>query len=147
VNAFDDQTNDKLFGKCNNPFGHGHNYEIEVGVEGAIDPQTGCAVDLNRLDELVRRLVVNRYDHRNLNVELPEFADDVPTTENLGRAIERGLSENWEAAFPAGQPRLKRIRIFETERNIFEVAPQPDEQTEKRSEDACAARSRRKHCA
>ncbi len=123
VDAFDERTNAELFGKCNNPFGHGHNYEIEVSAEGAIDEQTGRAVDLNQLDELVHRAVVSRYDHRNLNVELPEFAKEVPTTENLGRVIESRLSEQWASAFSAGEARLKRVRIYETARNIFEVTP------------------------
>ncbi len=113
--------NQELFGKCNNPFGHGHNYEIEVSVEGDIDPQTGRAVDLGTLDDLVNRSVVARYDHRYLNEELPEFAALVPTTENLGNEIQKALDGAWRSAFPSGTPRLRRIRIFETERNIIEV--------------------------
>jgi 6-pyruvoyltetrahydropterin/6-carboxytetrahydropterin synthase len=122
VDQFDEATNDELFGKCNNPFGHGHNYEFEVGVEGEIDPRTGFAADLRVLDELVQRTVVARYDHRYLNEELPEFEHDVPTTENLGLAIRRRLETVWPSAFPEGNPKLLLIRIYETERNIFEVA-------------------------
>jgi 6-pyruvoyltetrahydropterin/6-carboxytetrahydropterin synthase len=123
VAEFDEARNDELFGKCNNPFGHGHNYEVEVSVEGAIDPNTGRAVNLFALDELVSRAVVQRYGHRYLNEELPEFERVVPTTENLGVAIRHQLQEQWPAAFPTGTPRLGRIRIFETERNIIEIAP------------------------
>ena len=122
VPAFSDLENDQLFGKCNNPFGHGHNYEVEVTVDGQIDAATGRAVDLTALDALISNTVVARYDHRNLNAELPEFARTVPTTENLGLEIEKLLRQRWPAAFPGGMPRLQRIRISETERNIFEVA-------------------------
>ncbi len=122
VPALSVDANQELFGKCNNPFGHGHNYEMEVSVKGEIHSQTGQAVDLNILDDLVRRNVVARYDHRYLNSELPEFEEAVPTTENLGLAIQRILRDEWPSAFPAGEPQLTAVRIFETERNIFEVA-------------------------
>lgn len=122
VAEFDEARNDALFGKCNNPFGHGHNYEIEVSVAGPIDPRTGRAVDIGRLDRFVESEVIARYDHRYLNEELPEFEREVPTTENLGVEIRRRLIEGWASVFPGGQPRLERIRIFETERNIFEIA-------------------------
>jgi 6-pyruvoyltetrahydropterin/6-carboxytetrahydropterin synthase len=122
VAALDEAQNDALFGKCNNPFGHGHNYEIEVSVAGPIDVRTGRAVDVNRLDSLVESAVVSRYDHRYLNEELPEFEHTVPTTENLGVQIRQRLQDGWDEAFPEGQPRLERIRIFETDRNIFEIA-------------------------
>jgi len=123
VAGFDEKANDELFGKCNNPFGHGHNYEVEITVAGPIDAPTGRAVDLAALDALVNRTVVFRYDHRNLNEELPEFATLVPTTENLGVEIERHLKREWHSVFPNATPRLERIRIFETERNIFELTP------------------------
>jgi 6-pyruvoyltetrahydropterin/6-carboxytetrahydropterin synthase len=122
VAAFDEARNNDLFGKCNNPFGHGHNYEIEVSVAGPIDARTGRAVDVNLLDRLVESTVLARYDHRYLNEELPEFENVVPTTENLGVEIRARLQEGWNAAFPNGRPRLERIKIFETGRNIFEIA-------------------------
>ncbi len=122
VPSLDEGANDELFGKCNNPFGHGHNYEFEVSVEGPIDARTGRAVDLDALDALVARAVVARYDHRYLNAELPEFAEEVPTTENLGVQIERRLAAEWASVFPSGKPGLRRIRIFETERNIIDIA-------------------------
>ena len=117
VAAFGEEQNQAMCGKCNNPFGHGHNYALEVTVEGEIDPQTGRAVSLQQLDAVVGRSVLGRYDHRYLNEELPEFAEAVATTENLGNEIFRRLKEAW----PAGFPRLQRIRIFETARNIFVV--------------------------
>ncbi len=120
VPSLSEEENQELFGKCNNPFGHGHNYEIEVSVTGKIDPASGRVVDLNGLDALVGRTIIARYDHRYLNEELPEFATEVPTTENLGRQIEQRLASAWPSSFPP----LEGIRIFETERNIFEIASQ-----------------------
>ena len=118
-NLFSAEKNRELFGKCNNPFGHGHNYEIEVSVRGEIDPTSGRVVDLARLDRLVDETIIRRYDHRNLNQELPEFETEIPTTENLARHIERRLAEAWPSTFhPAS---LQRIRIFETERNIIQL--------------------------
>ena len=118
---FSEQENREVFGKCNNPFGHGHNYEIEVSVRGEIDPGSGRVVDLARLDNLVTSTIVERYDHRYLNEELPEFKTEIPTTENLGRQIEKRLAEAWPSSFPGARPALARIRIFETERNMIEV--------------------------
>jgi 6-pyruvoyltetrahydropterin/6-carboxytetrahydropterin synthase len=114
------EENRELFGKCNNPFGHGHNYEVEVSVRGEIDAESGQVVDLARLDQLVLDLIIERYDHRYLNEELPEFKTEVPTTENLGRQIERRLAEQW----PFAKPALEGIRIFETGRNMIEVKHQ-----------------------
>lgn len=112
-----DEENRELFGKCNNPFGHGHNYEVEVSVRGEIDPQSGRVVDMASLDRLVLRLIVDRYDHRYLNEELSEFRTEIPTTENVGRQIEKRLAEAWPFVHPA----LEGIRVFETERNMIEV--------------------------
>ena len=123
IRDFVEAQNDALFGKCNNPFGHGHNYELEVTVQGEIDPRTGRAVSLERLDRFVTQSVLSRYDHRYLNEELPEFATTVPTTENLGREIYHRLETGWRDAFDGAGARLQRIRIFETPRNIFVVGP------------------------
>lgn len=122
--TFSEAENVDVFGKCNNPFGHGHNYEIEVSVRGEIDGPSGRLVDLARLDDLVNRTVIRRYDHRYLNEELPEFETAIPTTENLGREVDRLLGSAWPAAFPSGRPTLERIRIFETERNMIDVEHQ-----------------------
>ena len=113
--------NRRLYGKCNNPFGHGHNYVVEVSAHGPLDPGTGRAVDIEALDELVKRQVLLPFDHRNLNEDVPAFARTVPTSENLGREICRRLKANWKEAFPGEWPRLEKIRIAETPRNIFEV--------------------------
>ncbi|HXA48820.1 MAG TPA: 6-carboxytetrahydropterin synthase [Candidatus Acidoferrum sp.] len=117
-----EQRNRELYGKCNNPHGHGHNYVVEVSVRGPLDGVTGRAVDTARLDELVRAQVIAEFDHRNLNTEVAAFARVVPTSENLGYEICRRLKRNWGAMFPGEWPKLEKIRIGETPRNIFEVS-------------------------
>jgi 6-pyruvoyltetrahydropterin/6-carboxytetrahydropterin synthase len=115
------EENRRLYGKCNNPYGHGHNYVVEVSVRGRLEGATGRAVDTVALDELVRREVLLPFDHKNLNREVAVFADVVPTSENLGFEICRRLKRNWKQVFPGEWPKLERIRIGETARNIFEV--------------------------
>ena len=110
-----------LYGKCNNPYGHGHNYTIDVSVRGPVDAVTGRAVDIEQLDELVNRQVIEPFDHRNLNVEVAVFARVVPTSENLGFEICRRLKQHWKEVFPGDWPKLEKVRIEETPRNIFEV--------------------------
>ena len=109
--------NQEVYGKCNNPFGHGHNYTIEIGVRGEIDGGTGCAVDLIQLDKLVIKHVVSEFDHRYLNEEIPAFSTMVPTAENIGIETRRRL----EAVWPAGFPVLEKVRVQETKRNIIEL--------------------------
>jgi len=113
--------NQRLYGKCNNPYGHGHNYVLEVSVRGPVDSRSGRAVDPAALDGLVRDRILAAIDHRNLNEEIADFARVVPTTENLGRLIHQRLKQSWRSAFPGEWPRLEKIRIAETERNIFEI--------------------------
>ena len=117
----DEAENQRLYGKCNNPFGHGHNYVIDVSARGPADEITGRAVDTGRLDALVRREVLDAFDHRNLNTEAAVFAEIVPTSENLGYEICRRLKRNWKKVFPGEWPKLEKVRIGETPRNIFEV--------------------------
>jgi 6-pyruvoyltetrahydropterin/6-carboxytetrahydropterin synthase len=105
--------NRDLFGKCNNPAGHGHNYVLEVTVGGEPDPQTGLIADLPQLDAVVGREVVDRYDHRHLNYDLPEFGKLIPTSENLVRVIWERLAPQ----LPAGT--LRRVLLRETDRNSF----------------------------
>ena len=107
--------NDELYGKCSNPAGHGHNYVLEVTVEGEPDTKTGMMVDLDALDKAVEKRVVDRYDHKNLSVDLPEFNGKVATSEVVAQQIWKEL----DGALPA---RLYKIRLKETERNIFEVS-------------------------
>ena len=87
------EQNRELYGKCNNPYGHGHNYEVEITVKGPVDSATGRAVDLAELDRLVKAEVLDAFDHRNLNTEIPRFADLVPTSENLAIELDRRLEE------------------------------------------------------
>ncbi|MCX7800576.1 MAG: 6-carboxytetrahydropterin synthase [Fimbriimonadales bacterium] len=108
------EENLKLYGKCNHPAGHGHNYVLEIGVEGTPDPVTGMSVDLEELDRVVTERVLERYDHRNLDVDVPELQGRVTTSENVAIAIWRQL----EGRVPG---RLRRVRLFETARNAFEV--------------------------
>ena len=107
------EENQAAYGKCNNPHGHGHNYVIEVLVGGPVDRETGMVVNLAVLDEVVRNRVTDRFDHTNLNLD-PLFANRVPTTENLCRAV-FGLLKG---ALPAGE--LEYVRIEETENNSFQ---------------------------
>jgi 6-pyruvoyltetrahydropterin/6-carboxytetrahydropterin synthase len=111
-----------LYGKCNNPFGHGHNYEVAVTVRGPVEARSGRVVDLDRLDGLVRREVLEPFEHRNLNEEVDAFRASVPTSENLGREVVRRLKQNWRAVFSADGPHLERVAIAETSRNAFEVS-------------------------
>ena len=107
--------NREVYGKCNNPHGHGHNYRLEVSVTGPVDRATGMLINLVDLDALVGQAVIQRFHLANLNAD-GLFAREVPTTENLCRAIYRLLAGD----LPAGE--LKRIRIEETENNFFEYA-------------------------
>jgi 6-pyruvoyltetrahydropterin/6-carboxytetrahydropterin synthase len=118
ASALSADENRRIFGKCNNPFGHGHNYVLEVSVRGPVRAETGLAVPVGELDGLVREAVLDAFDHRNLNEEIPAFRDGlVPTTENVAVEIWRRLRTAW----PPGFPRLEKIRIAETDRNIFEM--------------------------
>ncbi|HEY2017731.1 MAG TPA: 6-carboxytetrahydropterin synthase [Bryobacteraceae bacterium] len=116
-----EEENRQLYGKCNNPYGHGHNYVVEVSVRGPLNETTGQAVDTSLLDALVARRVLRPFGYRNLNVDVNCFATLVPTSENLAAEICRRLKENWSEAFPGAWPRLEKIRIAETPRNIFEI--------------------------
>lgn len=107
------EENRRLYGKCNSPFGHGHNYVVEVMFTGAIDPATGMIANLGDLDPFVGGRVVEAFDHKYLNEEIAEFQRAVPTTENLAREIFRRLK-----GFPAAK--LERVAIEETSKNSFE---------------------------
>ncbi|HEU5021819.1 MAG TPA: 6-carboxytetrahydropterin synthase [Bryobacteraceae bacterium] len=116
-----DAENRAIYGKCNNPFGHGHDYQVEITVAGQVDPVTGRAVSLDALDALARREAVEPFRYRNLNEEVAAFRAAVPTTENLAAEVDRRLRQAWKEAFPDGSPRLEKIRIWETPRNICEI--------------------------
>jgi 6-pyruvoyltetrahydropterin/6-carboxytetrahydropterin synthase len=108
-----EEQNRATYGKCNNRYGHGHNYVVEVLVGGTVDPETGMVVNMAHLDEAVRRQVLDRFDHTNLNLD-PLFVNRVPTTENLCKAVFGLLSD----AIPAGE--LEYVRVEETENNFFQ---------------------------
>lgn len=105
--AWSKEKNEEVFGRCANRNGHGHNYTLEVTVTGSVDPVTGFVVDLKALKEVMEREVVGVYDHRHLNLEVPEFAKKVPTTENIAIAIWRRLDGKIPGA------RLERVRVYE----------------------------------
>ena len=114
---FSDEQNKQLFGKCNNPHGHGHNYRLEIGVKGEVDASTGRVVDLAALDKIVEERVVRYFDHRYINEDIAEFKDRMATTEVLGEVIQERLLAVWPLSFP----RLLDIRIQETKRNQFVI--------------------------
>jgi 6-pyruvoyltetrahydropterin/6-carboxytetrahydropterin synthase len=101
------QENEKVFGKCANRNGHGHNYTLEVTVAGEIDPISGFVVDLKALKDVIEREVIQVYDHRHLNLEVPEFRTAIPTTENIAIAIWNRLDKKIVGA------RLQRVRVYE----------------------------------
>ncbi|MEX2527771.1 MAG: 6-carboxytetrahydropterin synthase [Gemmatimonadota bacterium] len=110
-----EERNLQVFGACSNPLGHGHNYEVDVTVEGPVDPETGYVLDLKILKELLEERVLQDVDHRNLNEEVPWLAGKNPTTENLVVAI-------WRRIAPALPPAIELVRIvlWETPRNYVE---------------------------
>jgi 6-pyruvoyltetrahydropterin/6-carboxytetrahydropterin synthase len=117
-----EQQNGELYGKCNNPYGHGHDYVLEVSVTGPLDPVSGLVVNVPALDRLVHQQVLRDFDHRYFNADVREFSGElVPTSENILRVIEDRLSAHWQDAFPADWPCLEGIRLQETKRNRFEL--------------------------
>ena len=114
-----EEENRALYGKCNNPHGHGHNYVLEVRVAGPVD-EHGRVADRAALDGLVESCVLRDFRHRNLNLDLPDFANLAPTSENVVLVIGRRLAANWLRAFPAPGPALDKIRLYETKRNVVE---------------------------
>ena len=113
--AMSDDENQRTYGKCNNPYGHGHNYALEVTVAGQVDHATGMICDLVELDRFVDQNVLETFGHEHLNV-LPPFRDLVPTTENLCVEIYEILKRGFEAA------EVEKVRLEETSQNSFEYA-------------------------
>ena len=118
---FSEEENRRVYGKCAYPHGHGHNYQVEVSALGPADAASGRAIDPAALDQLVTEQVLKPFDHRNLNAEVESFRQVVPTSENLGAEICRRLKQTWGTAFRGEWPKLEKIRIEETPRNIFEI--------------------------
>ena len=109
--AWPAEKNERVFGRCANRNGHGHNYTLEVTVAGEPDPVTGFVVDLKWLKDVMEREVLSVYDHRHLNLETPEFKNEIPTTENIAIAAWQRLEP---AINSAGGAKLSRIRVYET---------------------------------
>lgn len=113
--------NERLYGKCNNPFGHGHDYELQVTVTGEIDSRTGRILPLAKLDQLVEEKILRLFSHRNINLDVPQFERLVPTTENIVAVIADLLARNWAAYLGRTSAQLSRVHIQETGRNGFEL--------------------------
>lgn len=109
--AWDEKTNQEMFGKCNNPNYHGHNYELIVKVAGEVDPETGFVMDIKVLNDLIQEDVVQRFDHKNLNLDAAEFKNLNPTAENIARVIYELLRKAIEPKLDIG------ITLYETPRN------------------------------
>ncbi len=122
VDSYSEEKNDVVFGKCNNPFGHGHNYEIFITVRGPVDPDTGLAVDTRRLDDFIETHVVTPFHNKNMNLDVPAFSETVATTENVAVEICTRIQKHWTESFPGEWPVFEKVRIHETARNIFEAA-------------------------
>jgi 6-pyruvoyltetrahydropterin/6-carboxytetrahydropterin synthase len=118
--AYSEEKNWATYGKCNNPHGHGHNYIVEVTAGGQVDPQTGMVCDMVKLDDVVSKRIVSRFDHTNLNLD-ESFRDVVPTTENLCIAIHERLLPVF-ASGQLGVVDLVRVRVEETNNNSFEYS-------------------------
>jgi len=117
--ALSDEQNRTAYGKCNNQFGHGHNYTVEVLIGGPVDPETGMVINLADLDQIVQRKVLDRFDHMNLNLD-PLFENLVPTTENLCKVVFQIL----KGALPAME--FAHVRVEETENNFFQCLSSED---------------------
>ena len=109
-----DERNEQVFGLCNNPNYHGHNYELEVKVTGEVDPETGYLIDLKILKDLIREHVEKKFDHKNLNLDTEEFKELIPTAEHICYVIWNILREKLEERYDLS------IRLYETPRNYVE---------------------------
>ncbi|HWF48019.1 MAG TPA: 6-carboxytetrahydropterin synthase [Bryobacteraceae bacterium] len=116
-----DARNAELYGKCNNPYGHGHDYVLEISVGGEIDPATGLLLRVSQLDRLVEEKVLRLFSHRFINKDVPEFHTLAPTTENVALYIANVLEQNLDAYIHGRGTWLSRVHLRETDRNGFEV--------------------------
>jgi 6-pyruvoyltetrahydropterin/6-carboxytetrahydropterin synthase len=111
---WDDETNNRVFGKCNNPNFHGHNYKLEVELDGPVDPDTGYVMDMKILSEVIKQEILERFDHRNLNLDCPEFQNLIPSAENIALVCWNILREQLPATLQL------KVRLWETPRNGVE---------------------------
>lgn len=108
---WNDETNLEVFGKCSHPNYHGHNYVVEVWIEGEVDPETGFVMDLKALKEIINEEIIERFDHRNLNLDCPEFKDLIPTAENIAIVIWKILRQRIDKELSI------EVQLSETEKN------------------------------
>lgn len=120
-----DEQNRQAYGKCNNPYGHGHNYFVEITVAGPIHPETGFVVDLPALDALAQHQLLDRFDGMHLNADVAFATDFVPSTENLSIEVERVFREAVPLLDASGKLRLHSVRIEETGNNSFDLPAKP----------------------
>lgn len=111
---WDEATNQRVFGKCNNPHFHGHNYELIIKIVGEVDPATGYVMDLKVLGDLTKQHVLNKFDHKNLNEDTEEFKNLNPSAENIAIVIYDLLRDKIDPKF------YMQVRLYETERNFVE---------------------------
>ncbi|MCS6819817.1 MAG: 6-carboxytetrahydropterin synthase [Chitinophagales bacterium] len=109
-----DDKNNEVFGLCNNPNWHGHNYKLEVKLVGEIDPETGYVIDLKILNDIIQKQIIERFDHKNLNLDTEEFKDLIPTGENIVVVIYQLLRRSLDSKYDL------TVRLWETDRNYFE---------------------------
>jgi 6-pyruvoyltetrahydropterin/6-carboxytetrahydropterin synthase len=122
-----DAENARLYGKCNNPFGHGHDYVLELTISGEMESSTGLLVPLARLDRFVWEKILRLFAYRNINVDVPEFANLVTTTENVACVIGDLVCRHWPESFGDLNIHPAKVQIQETDRNGFELLlPVPD---------------------
>ena len=112
--AWDEDTNDRVFGLCNNPNYHGHNYILIVKITGDINPETGYVIDLKTVKDLIDQLVIEPFDHNNLNLDVPEFKYLNPTAENIAKVIWEKFRKHLDVKFDI------KIQLYETENNFVE---------------------------
>jgi len=111
-----DEKNNEVYGKCNNPNFHGHNYVMEVWVEGEVDSETGYVIDLKILKQIINDHIVNEFDHKNLNLDCKEFESLIPTAENI-------IAVSWKKLKNVLDPKYTlKLKLWETENNIFEYS-------------------------
>ena len=116
VKSWDEKKNESVFGKCSNEYYHGHNYELIVNITGNVDPVTGMVMDLKDLKDLIKAEVEEAFDHKNLNIQVPEFADLIPSAENIAIVIYNKLLPNIE------QGKTLEIILYETPRNFVKYS-------------------------
>ena len=116
VKSWDEKKNESVFGKCSNEYYHGHNYELIVNVTGNVDPVTGMVMDLKDLKDLIKAEVEDAFDHKNLNIQVPEFEDLIPSAENIAIVIYNKLSKHLD------KEKTLEIILYETPRNFVKYS-------------------------